>query len=169
MNQKIPTTIISGFPSIGKTTNAKLFPTIFRDLESSDYHWIKVVEMRSETTGKEKIPNPEWPNNYIDAIKALDKSGMYHNVMVSSHEDIREAMVKAGIKYTNIYPEDTPEMKKIILERVKKRGSSQEFIDMLDAKYSEYVKSMAEDKNAARRVALTPQTITEWGTWCAYA
>lgn len=169
MNAKIPTTIISGFPCIGKTSNAKLFPYLFRDLESSDYHWISVVEAGTGTEDKEKIPNLDWPGNYIEAIKALEKSGMYQTVMVSSHEDIRKEMQKVGIRYTNIYPIDTPEMKEIILDRAKKRGSSPEFIEMLEKNYSDYIKSMAEDPGALRKVTLDPLTINEWGTWCAYA
>lgn len=169
MNAKIPTTVISGFPCIGKSTFAQLFPFIFRDLESSTYHWISVIEAGSGNEEKEKIPNPEWPKNYIDSIKALEKSGLYLTIMVSSHEDIRRAMQKAGIRYTNIFPSDTPEMKKLILDRAKKRGSPPEFIDLLEKNFSDYVKSMAEDPGATRKVALDISTINEWGTWCAYA
>lgn len=170
MNAKIPTTVISGFPCIGKTTNAKIFPTIFRDLESSEYHWSKIVDaVYDGIEDSIKVPNPEWPRNYIEAIKALSVSGMYHTVMVSSHEDIRKAMKKAKIPYTNIYPEDTPEMKNLIMDRLRKRGSNEWFIKNLEKNYSKYVKSMADDLDATRRVALNPQTITEWGTWCAYA
>ena len=75
----IPTVIVSGFPAIGKSFISKKFPTLMRDLESSDYHWT-----RNESN--EKIVNSQWPNNYIEAIKALSKSGMYKLVCVSSHE-----------------------------------------------------------------------------------
>lgn len=160
MNGKIPTTIVSGFPCIGKTTNAKLFPLIFRDLESSEFHWLN---------GDGHTIHPAWIGNYINSIKALDKSGMYYTVMVSSHAEVREAMAKAGIRYTNIYPEDSPEMLELITQRAIKRGSTKEFVDNLRENYSDWVRSMAEDPNALRRVALTPQTINEWGTWCAYA
>lgn len=158
MNGKIPTTIVSGFPCIGKTTNAKLFPLIFRDLDSHDFLW------KDDGTA-----DPDWIEKYIKNIKALDKSGMYHNVLVSSLEDVREAMAKAGIKYTNIYPEDSPEMLELITQRAIKRGFDEEMVNWLREEYSDRVRSMAEDPNALRRVALTPQTINEWGTWCAYA
>ena len=154
----IPTTIVSGFPGVGKSFIAKKFPTMVRDLESSDYHW-KTDEFDN------KVENPNWPAYYIKSIKALDTSGMYKNVMVSSHKMIREEMAKAGIRYTNVFPENTPEMKKIILDRYRVRGSSQEFIDNLDTHWDEYISEMENDPNSVRNIKLNPQSINVWTEW----
>ena len=154
----IATTIVSGFPAIGKSFIAKKLPTIVRDLESSDFHWT--------LDGKgNKLPNPKWPENYIESIKALDKSGMYRSVCVAAHQDIREKMAAAGIKYTNVFPENTPEMKKLILDRCRTRGNSQEFINNLDKNWDSYIESMENDPGAAAIVKLTPETIEIWSTW----
>ena len=37
----IPTTIISGFPAIGKSFIASRFPKAVRDLDSSEYQWLR--------------------------------------------------------------------------------------------------------------------------------
>ena len=68
----ITTKVISGFPAIGKSFLASKFRTMVRDLESSDYHWMKNSndEFILNDAGQ-KIPNPDWPKNYIEAIKAL--------------------------------------------------------------------------------------------------
>ena len=60
----IPTTIVSGFPGVGKSFIAKKFPIMVRDLDSSTFHW------KVDDNGN-KIENPSWPASYINAIKAL--------------------------------------------------------------------------------------------------
>lgn len=160
----IPTTIVAGFPAIGKSTIAKRFPMAVLDLESSDYHWLK-----GEKTGEwmldengNKIVNPLWPDNYIMAISALEKSGMYKNVMVSSHELVRQKMAEAGIKYTNLFPANIPKMKQIILDRCKSRNSPPEFIENLDTNWEKYIDSLKNDEHAIAKLQLTPQSITKW-------
>lgn len=155
----IATTIVSGFPAIGKSFIAKKVPTMVRDLEFSDFHWKGVDENGN------KICNPQWPNNYIENIKALDKSGMYKAVCVSSHEDIRKAMSAAGIRYTNVFPENTPEMKKIILRRCRDRKSPPEFIENLDKNWDAYIESLENDPGAFAKVKLNSDTIEIWSTW----
>ena len=163
----IPTKIVSGFPAIGKSYIAKRFPTVVRDLESSDYHWLKdpkTGDWKLDEEGK-KIPNPEWPNNYIQDIKVLERSGMYRSVMVSSHVLVRTEMAKAGIKYTNLLPENTPVMKNIILERCKFRNSPPEFIENLDKNWDEYINSLINDSAAVAKIQLNPQSINMWSAW----
>ena len=160
MIRKIPTVIVSGFPGIGKTTYAKIYPQAIRDLESSDYHLFNDL-----LTG-EKKQNPDWPGNYIEAIKNLDKSGMYRRVLVSSHQTIRTAMKEAGIKYTNIYPEDSKEMMDIMLKRYEDRGSPKKFIEDIRWNWKSYIGGMHNDSNAIAHIMLTPKTLEDWMTWC---
>ena len=163
----IPTTIVAGFPAIGKSFIATKFPMAVRDLESSDYHWMKNSSMGHGFLVDEngnKIVNPLWPSNYIQDIKALERSGMYRNVMVSSHELVRHEMAKAGIRYTNVFPENTPEMKKIILERCRVRQSPPEFIENLDKNWDLYINSLLNDKGAAAKIQLNPEALKTWQT-----
>ena len=151
----ISTRIVSGFPGTGKSFIATKFPNLVRDLESSEFHWV------TDESGN-KVVNPKWPENYIEAIKALSTCGLYMNVMVSSHKLIREKMAKSGIKYTNVYPENTPEMKKLILERYKSRKSSPEFIKNLDEHWEEYITEMDNDKGSVKNIKLTPESLKNW-------
>lgn len=154
MGRAIPTVVISGFPAIGKSYLAEHFPGSARDMESSNWHWFV------DKHGKEL--NPAWPGNYIEQIAALDKSGMYRAVCVSSHQLVREEMAKAGIKYTNIVPGDNEVMKAIILQRCKDRHSPEAFIKDLEEHYSEYVQSMINDKNATAVMVLDQTTLMQW-------
>lgn len=153
----IPTIIVSGFPAIGKSYIAKKFPVMVRDLESSDFHWV--------INNDSKVENEKWPGNYIESIKLLSKSGMYRMVCVSGHEYIRNLMASEKIPYTNVFPENTKEMKNIILERCRLRKSSPEFIKNLDENWDSYIESMKNDPGATAIVQLTTQTIEMWSAW----
>ena len=160
----VPTTIVAGFPAIGKSFIAKKFPILARDLESSDFHWMKdpsTGEWKIDENGN-KIAQPEWPANYIETIKALEKSGMYRAVLVSCHQLVRSKMGEANIKYTNIFPQNTPEMKKLILDRCRQRNSPPEFIQNLDAHWDEYIESAQNDPYAVAKIQLTPESIDRW-------
>lgn len=159
----IPTVVVSGFPAIGKSYIALKFPRLVRDLESSDYHWKKNLDgtRMADETGI-KTANELWPTNYIRDIKVLAHSTMYRNVMVSSHVLIRTEMTKAGIRYTNLFPENTPEMKRLILDRCVKRKSPPEFIQNMDEHWDEYIESLANDPGATVKIQLTPDSITKW-------
>ena len=147
----IPTFVICGFPGIGKSFLQKKFPTKVRDLESSEYHW-----------GSDKVLNSNWPQNYIKAVQNLKSSGLYRVCFTSSHKDVRDALHEAGIKYTNVYPEDTPEMKEIFMNRYKDRGSSEDFIKNMDENFSKYIEDMSNDPNAHKYV-ITKSNLDEWG------
>ena len=154
-----PYPIISGFPGVGKSTLAIRNPVFVRDLESSDFHWLKTSE-------GEKKENPQWPDNYIEQIKALrGGGGLYRGVLVSSHEQIRKLMAEAGIKYCNVVPENNRVMKNIMMERYRHRGSPKEFIDLMDENFEKFVESMINDKGAARVYTLDSYHIESWGDW----
>lgn len=161
----IPTIVVSGFPGIGKSFIAIKVPYMVRDLESSDYHWKGTRGIFDKDENGNKIPMENWPYNYIRDIKELDKAKVYRNVMVSSHEMIREEMAKAGIKYTNVFPENTPEMKQYMLQRYKDRQSPQSFIDDIDKNWDKYIASMENDKGSVMNIKLNKDSINMWSTW----
>ena len=153
-------TVISAMPAMGKSYFAAKFPIAFRDLESSEYHWTK------DEDGN-KIEHPDWPKNYIDAIKNLSKSGMYKAIFVSSHELIRQEMAKAKIRYANLCPVNNDDMRHIILARCIERKSPAKFITDLNDNWSDYINSMINDKGAAVVVQVDKNSLTEWANWAA--
>lgn len=161
----IPTIVVSGFPGIGKSFIATKVPYMVRDLESSDYHWKGTRGVFDKDENGNKIPMENWPHNYIRDIKELDKAKVYRNVMVSSHEMIREEMSKAGIKYTNVFPENTPEMKQYMLQRYKDRQNPQSFIADIDKNWEKYIASMENDKGSVMNIKLNKDSINMWSTW----
>lgn len=100
--------IIAGFPGVGKSYAGGALKAggnvykhydgskfIIVDMESSEYHWI--------INGDEKICNPEWPDNYINAILQV-----CHNTtenerwipLISTHKVVLDALI-ARIKDEN--------------------------------------------------------------------
>lgn len=154
----INTTIVSGFPAIGKSFTAKLYPSAVRDLESSVFHW------NLHTNGTKEL-NPDWPLNYIETIKALEKSGMYQIVFVSSHEEIRKLMAEYDIKYTNIFPQDNDADKKFILSRMVARKSPDDLIWNIQENYSKYIDSMKNDPGATHYLQINKQIMDNFARW----
>lgn len=137
--------IIAGFPGVGKSTAAKLFGTTdienenrCIDLESSDFHWI------IDKDGGKHL-HPEWPVNYINAMKLLlfETRGLekYKNlkyVCISTHKDVLSALRDQEIEFCIV----APLSKENAIERYKKRGSSKEFIQKLDENWDTYMNDL---------------------------
>lgn len=132
--------VIAAFPGMGKSTAAKLYPELFKDMESSEYHWIE------DLSGKYK--NPEWPHNYIDAIfeEAYDyKDGEPKYILISTHKEVLDEIARLGYSFDVIIPK-TSEYVKALYE---KRGSSPEFISSVIGNFDNYINDV-KNSNATR-------------------
>ena len=134
--------VISAFPGTGKsylTKHCEEIPDLrgitFQDSDSSNYSWIK-------KDGK-KVRNPDFPANYIQHIK----DSMYKSriIFVSSHTAVRSALKQEGISFVSVYP-DT-DCKAEYLERYKKRGSPQSFIQNMDEMWDAFMTEARDPAN----------------------
>lgn len=132
--------IISGFPGTGKSKAAEMLPGIVIDLESSDFHW---MDHKAEV----KVQHPEWPSNYIAAIRALafETDGLknYRDllyVVISAHKEILDRLDDLGIDYAVAFP--ALEAKEEYLQRYVNRGNTPEFIEKLSANYEKFISDL---------------------------
>ena len=132
--------IISVFPGTGRKTAAELLPGIVINLESSRFHWI-------DPKAKEKIPHPEWPANYITAIRALafetDGLKKYKDllyVLISGHKQILSRLDELGINYAISYP--SLDAKDEYISRYMGRENSPVLIEDLEKNYEKYIDEM---------------------------
>lgn len=124
--------VISVFAGLGKTTVAKKYSNVC-DLRSSayrcDYSNIKEEDYEKMKCIKTRIPNPNWPNNYVDAIRdAMEK---YDLVLVPSNLDIRNLLLENHIPFMFVLP--SVDSKDMLFQRYQDRGNSQDLIqDVMD-------------------------------------
>ena len=102
------TKIIAGFPGIGEEC-----------LRNFDFNQF--------INAKTAILNPDFPQNYINAIKA--EIGKLNIIYVSSHKIIRDALRENNIKYILVYP--AKRLKLEYIYRCSKGGCDFNFIKFL--------------------------------------
>jgi len=103
------TLIVSGFPGTGKSY---FFNTSERTILDSD---------------SSKFDKSDFPRNYIEHIKEnIDKVDV---IFVSSHKDVRDALVKEKINFVLAYP--SKNLKDEYIQRYIKRGSPEVFVNLI--------------------------------------
>ena len=126
--------IIAGFTALGKTTLAKKYDNII-DLESSLYQWkyeknMTLEEIENNKGKKERIPNDNFPNNYIEAI--MDAKSNYDIVLTFMHWKLLEYFNKNNIDFYLAYPKlDSGD---ILKQRCIDRGNTEEWAQSIKDK-----------------------------------
>lgn len=133
------TRVISGFPGIGKSNLFNQNPEKISDSDSS------------------KFSKDNFPENYLSHIKEVIKT--HDVVLVSSHEDVRNALVDSGIHFILVYP--ALALKQEYLERYKSRGSTPQFIEMMDRNWIKFIKQCKDQKNCDHIVLNAGQFLTD--------
>lgn len=138
------TKIISAFPGTGKSYYHKNHPKITLDSDSSLFSWIydtdgdKVLDVNNKP-----IRNNQFPQNYIEHIKS--NIGKYEYIFVSSHKEVREALVDNCLLFYLIYPDYND--KEIYVERYKQRGSSDDFIKLIESNWEEWIEELEDQES----------------------
>lgn len=153
--------VISAVPGTGKSTICKeaekyglkhchvgkdgYTRDIQLDVPHSDKVLIPVFDSDSSLFDKE-----HFPGNYIEHIKSVLRDYKDVVIMVSSHENVREALREAGINYNLAYPERG--LKGLYLERYVDRGSPEAFVNMMDDKWNEFIDSCEADPSTSKLI-----------------
>lgn len=131
--------IISAFPACGKsyvTKNHNYDPFRLSDSDSSKFSWIY-----DENGNKTSTRNPNFITDYLNHIK--QESRYRDFVFVSTHKDVRNALINECIPFILVYP--VISMKEEMLKRMKDRGSDEEFIKFQDEHFESFVDEIEED------------------------
>lgn len=146
------TKIISAFPACGKTyAFEKLNENGYEilDSDSSKFSWMDVVDKiyemknRGKKNYKEryiKVRSPEFPSNYIKHIK--ENIGKVDYIFVSSHKEVRDALLENGIYFTLVYPDRS--MKAEWVGRCFLRGSGEKFCQIIADNWDKWINEMEE-------------------------
>lgn len=130
--------VICGFSGVGKSTAEQKSKNVV-DFESSAYsHFFDDNHLMCEK-------NPNFPRNYIDALcESIDK-GRENVYLISCHEEVRKELTNRGINYIIVMP--SADQKNDYLKRWLTRGSSVEFIAMMDERWEEMHRSCESDNS----------------------
>jgi len=87
--------LVAGFPGTGKSSYC------YRD---ADY----MPQGFATDSDSSKFDKADFPQNYIEHIKEKISEG-YARIFISSHKEVREALVENGLEFTLIYPKKRTE------------------------------------------------------------
>lgn len=130
--------VISAFPGTGKShlTSSYGGKGVVLDSDSSSYSWLG--------EGADRIRNPDFPSNYMRHITG--QLGTASLILVSTHEDVRNALVGHGIRFSLAYPERG--LKDEYLERFERRGSPEGFITLMDNNWDTFIGQLEGQQHA---------------------
>ncbi len=126
------TVLCAGFPAVGK---------------SYFYNNTKLKVLDSDSSRFDKA---FFPNNYIKHIK--DNMGKVDIVLISSHDVVRDALIKEGLKFTLVYPEIS--LKDEFIERYKQRGSNEGFIKLVGDNWEDWITQL-QNQSGCNKIELS--------------
>ena len=131
--------IMSAFPGTGKSE-------YLRQGEGSGY----MPQGFACDSDSSNFDKSEFPSNYIEHIKSKIDDG-YARIFVSSHKEVREALLKNEIEFTLVYPDR--ELKEEYLRRYKERGSSESFINLISNNWDLWLTEL-ENQTGCKHIVL---------------
>lgn len=141
--------IISGFGGVGKSTLARKYKNVI-DLESSAHQWIvdpKVGNGENIKASLNREKNPDYPNNYIQAIKDAMKK---YDVICVMYNGTKDPNFLDQFNYVVCYPTKRA-FNNHYIRRYRERGNTEEFIEVIKRYYAVcYEKS----KNITNKIVL---------------
>ncbi len=150
--------IVYAFPSSGKTTLCKNHDNMI-DLESSDFRWLLTDEQKmlsvEELKGLPRVENPNWPQNYFDAIeKAISKYDFVFTANIGS-----EYAAEKGHEFWLFYP--ALSQKNEYIKRMEDRGNAPAFVKLISDNYENWINGMANNSKATKKVKLKSGYLTD--------
>lgn len=129
------TKIVCAFPGMGKSHFHARHKATTLDSDSSGFSWA------NDAQGN-KVRNPDFPRNYIEHIRL--NMGKYEYIFVSSHKEVRDALLQAGIFFLLAYPD--PSRKEEFLERYRARGNDEGFVGLVSNNWDAWLREMGEQE-----------------------
>lgn len=150
------TKIISGFPGVGKSECTRGNPD-FLDSDSSKFSWLYDDAGELVKVEGKSVRNPDFPKNYIEHIQ--EQIGKVPVIFVSTHKDVRDALVANNIPFTLVYP--ASELSADYLQRYEDRGSPQAFVDLMRSNWDKFIGELDAQQGCAKIVLQAGQFLSD--------
>lgn len=150
MSTEFESVLIFGFPGVGKSyakEHEEEYGLSLQDSDSSHFHWLyrdnEFKDPVLDEDGK-KVIHPEWPANYVRYIELTgrEQSIKPDFIFVSTHEEVMKALLPLRFMSYTLVP--TIDQKERYLKLYKERGSSDEFIELMDKNWEKFIKGTEE-------------------------
>ena len=128
-HSSVDTLVVSAFPGCGKSH-------LFRNKGDK-----KILDSDSSTFDKS-----QFPENYIKHIKS--NIGDVDIILVSSHKEVRDALVDKGIKFTLVYP--NMDIKDEYIQRYIDRGNDGKFVELLKQNWKNWVEELNQQSGCEK-------------------
>ena len=146
---------IYAFTATGKSTISKKYSNVI-DMESTKYKYYNSIIENEKAKGTLRNINKDWPNNYFEALnKVKDK---YDYILISD-EVCNDFLQKNNYEYWWIYP--NKELKEEYLNRCKKRGNNNDFINYFSRNWSTWIDECINDTKASKHIELKSNQFLE--------
>jgi len=126
------TLVVSAFPGCGKSH-------LFRNKGEK-----KILDSDSSTFDKS-----QFPQNYIENIKS--NIGEVDIILVSSHKEVRDALVNESISFTLVYPRK--DIKDEYIQRYIDRGNDGKFVELLKQNWDNWTDEL-ENQEGCEKIEL---------------
>lgn len=73
-------------------------------------------------------------------------------ILISSHDVVRDALVKEGLEFTLVYP--NIDLKDEFIERYKQRGSNEGFIKLVSDNWTDWIAQL-QNQNGCKKIELS--------------
>lgn len=152
--------VISAFPACGKSTISNhaeqygLKRALLKFNEETQTHDITVPEgpgIPVFDSDSSLFDKSAFPQNYVTHIQSVLARFDDVVIFVSSHEEVRKALHDAGVDFTLVYPQR--ELKEEYIQRYISRGSSEDFVAMMQARWNDFIDSCETD-STPRKIIL---------------
>lgn len=138
------TKVISAFPGTGKSH-------FYNSEYPPDGH---PIMMDSDSS---KFDKSNFPSNYIRHI--VSELGKQQYIFASSHNEVRQELVKNQIPFLLVYPNVS--LKYEYITRYVERGSPNSFIELIDNNWNNFIDDMQNQKGCIHIVLQSGQFISD--------
>ena len=121
------TVLCAAFPGTGKSTMYRRYARSEKIILDSD---------------SSKFNKDQFPENYLQHIK--DNIGKVDVICISSHKEVRDALVANNLPFTLIYPDKST--KDEYISRYTDRGNSSQFIELMEKNWGLWIDECEQQK-----------------------
>lgn len=147
MYNEFMTKVIAAFPGTGKSYLASTIKRKVIDLDTGDY--------TQGYADSGKVRNPNFPDNYINAIK--NRIGETDLLFVGCQPEVIAALRHMGVGFILVYPRR--ELKAEYVKRFQQRDSPQSFIDLLSKNWDKFLDSLENQKGCEHFILSSEQYV----------